>query len=88
MTDFSTEFMLQQWIHGEFKFEQAVIIRDGLRNQMHPWLRRRRKKADVSIRELARRSGISYGYLSNMERGLKGYLPTLRVLRAYKNHLE
>ena len=49
-------------------------------------IRRQRELADLSVREFARRAGISNPYLSQIERGLRE--PSERVVDAIARSLE
>ena len=79
--------VLNKWIHDEELYVLSTEKRKQRCKTACRSLRAWRRSKLVSIRELSRRSGISYGFISNMERGKPSYTPTLRVLKAYRDHL-
>jgi len=47
-------------------------------------LRELREKRELSLRSLADLAGMSYTYISDMERGLRGWLATVLKNRAWQ----
>lgn len=47
------------------------------------WLRERRKRAGLTLREFAKRAGVSEAYICNIELGRRNCLPSMRD--AYEN---
>lgn len=47
------------------------------------WLRERRKRAGLTLREMARRAGVSAAYVCDIEHSRRNCLPAMR--EAYEN---
>ena len=60
-------------------------LRGAQREALGAFIREQRKRADLSLRQLAELTRLSHAYLSQIERGL--HQPSVRVLRAISEAL-
>ena len=60
-------------------------LRGAQREALGAFIREQRKRADLSLRQLAELTRLSHAYLGQIERGL--HQPSVRVLRAISEAL-
>ena len=79
--------LLDKWIADEENFIESKKRRKLRQSAVPAILRVWREDRGVSLREMARITGLSAGFLSQMERGNNSFAPSIRVLKAYKDNL-